>query len=102
MEDIQYTFDDLEMLQKAGIKVVIIEVPFPFEKQKAFYTTKFKNDLLHIKNEFKNRFDIDYWDYTGQPLYYRYYADRGHLNPEGRTIYTSWLLDKIEEEISPQ
>lgn len=99
MEDIKYTFDDLEMLKNAGIKVVIIETPLPIQKEKAIRTPIFNNNLQRIKKEFKNNFDIDYWEYTGPPLYYKYYADGGHLNPEGRLIYTEWFVDEILKEI---
>lgn len=98
-EDIQYTFDDLEMLKNAGIKVVIIETPFPLQKEKATQTKTYKKNFQRIKKDFKNKFDIDYWEYTGPHLYYKYYADGGHLNPEGRVIYTEWFLDKILKEI---
>jgi hypothetical protein len=98
-EDIRYTFDDLEMLKNAGIKVVIIETPFPFQFEKDLRTPTFNSNLEKIQKKYKNKFDIDYWEYTGPPLYYKYYADGGHLNPEGRLIYTKWLLDKIHQEI---
>ncbi|MDF1698765.1 MAG: SGNH/GDSL hydrolase family protein [Saprospiraceae bacterium] len=97
-EDIQYISDDLELLKKAGIKVVIIETPFPNRVEKNIKTPEFRKKLNSKKEEFKNRFDIDYWEYTGPPLHYKHYADGGHLNPEGRSIYTEWLVAKIQKE----
>jgi len=100
LEDIKYTFDDLEMLKNAGIKVVIIDTPFPHQKQKAIHSPAFTNDLQNIKQQLKGRFDVEYWEYSGPEMYFRYYTDGGHLNPEGRTIYTDWLLDKIHKEMT--
>jgi hypothetical protein len=99
MEDIRYTFDDLELLKDAGIKVVIIETPFPFQIEKQLQSEVFKKDLQGFKAEFKNKFNIDYWEYTGSTLYYKHYTDGGHLNPEGREIYTEWLLNEIQNEL---
>jgi len=99
MEHIRYTFDDLEMLKKAGIKVVIIETPFPAQIEKQLHSPALNKNLERLKKEFKNKFDIDYWEYTGSPMYYKYFVDGGHLNPEGRLIYTEWLLEKILKEM---
>ncbi len=99
IEDIRYTFDDLKMLNDAGIKIVIIDVPLSSARSKSIRTEKFIEDLQDIKTMLKDKFDINYWEYTGPPLYYRYYADGGHLGPEGRKVYTKWLLEKIHEEM---
>lgn len=51
MEYIQYTFDDLEMLKNTGIKVVIIETPFPFQFEKETRTQIFKKNLKQVQKE---------------------------------------------------
>ena len=98
-DDMEYVFEDLEKLKKAGIKVVIIETPYPHLVEKEMRKPQFLQELEQIKSEYKDRFDIDYWGYEGSTLYFKYYADAGHLNPEGRAIYTRWLVEKINQEI---
>lgn len=99
ISDIEFAFNDLKELRNAGIKVVILDLPRPKKVEDEIYTKEFSTELKGILNLYKRKFDMDYWPYTGQPLYYKDFKDGGHMNEKGRRIYTNWLKEKIIKEI---
>ncbi|WP_316839183.1 hypothetical protein [Pedobacter gandavensis] len=96
--DIKFAFNDLKKLQRAGIKTVIVDLPKPVKVEEKFFNTPFMGQLQQVLDMYQQQFGIEYWKYTGQPMYYRHFIDGGHLNKSGRHIYTEWLLEKIKQE----
>lgn len=98
INEIKFAFNDLKKLQRAGIKTVIVDLPRPVKVEEKVFNAHFFGQLQQVLGMYQQQFGIDYWKYTGQPMYYRHFIDGGHLNKTGRHIYTEWLLKKIKQE----
>lgn len=85
-------------LNAAGIKTVIVDIPRPISTEKEIYTASFNKELQKLLNIYKQEYEVEHWNFTGPDMYYKHFIDDGHLNENGRDIYTEWLLNKIEKE----
>jgi hypothetical protein len=100
IDDIKFAFNDLKDLQNAGIKVVILDLPRPKKVEEKIYTTTFNTNLKKLLDFYKKEFNMDYWKYSGKPLYYKHFMDGGHMNKNGSEIYTNWLTEKINKDLN--
>jgi hypothetical protein len=99
IDDLDIAFEGFSLLQKEGIKTIIADIPRPMQTEKFINTKPFKEQLQELFSMYNENFGIEHWSYTGAPIYYKFSIDGAHLNTEGRSLYTRWLLDKIEREI---
>jgi len=97
---VQFVLDQLKVLKNAGIKVVLADIPRPQQVEKIMYREPFKRDLIACLNMYKHEMDVPLWKYTGIPMYFKYFYDGGHLNKEGRYLFTKNLLEKIIKEMA--
>ncbi len=97
--EVQFVVEQLKILKKAGIKVVLVDIPRPQQVEKIMYTEPFRSDLTACLNIYQHEIDAPLWRYTGKPMYFKYYFDGGHLNKEGRHLFTKNLLHKIIKEM---
>ncbi len=98
-EEIQSAFEGLNKLSKAGIKIVIVDIPRPLQVEKIIYTKTFSKELDLLFYMYHQKFGIEHWKYTKEPLYFKDFYDGGHLNKAGRHLFTKYLLEKIINEI---
>lgn len=98
IDDLGFALKGFRLLQKEGIKTIFVDIPRPLEAEKIIYTKSFKEKLQNLFNMYNENFGIEHWNYTGTPIYYKHCIDQAHFNKEGRSLYTKWLLDKIEKE----
>ena len=96
LSDLQYAFNGLLPLKNANIKMMIVHVPRPQKKDINVFSKTYSNNLQELLKVYKKELAIDYWSYTGNPMYYKHFVDGGHLNEEGSEIYTNWLIAQIE------
>jgi hypothetical protein len=99
IENLDYLTKGLNQLNNAGIKSVIVDVPKPQKIEKLIYTNSLNKDREALLKIYKEEYGIEHWSYSGQPIYFRHLRDEGHLNREGKSMYTKWLIGKIEKEI---
>jgi hypothetical protein len=99
MDDLDFALEGFTLLQKEGIKTILVDIPRPVQSEKIIYTKSFNEQLQKLLNTYNKNFGIEHWSYTGTPIYYKHCIDEHHFNIEGRSLYTKWLLDKIEKEI---
>ena len=97
--EVQFVVEQLKILKKAGIKVVLVDIPRPQQVEKIMYTEPFRSDLTACLNIYQHEIDVPLWRYTGRPMYFKYFFDGGHLNKEGRHLFTTNLLEKIIKEM---
>ncbi len=98
IDELGFAIEGLRLLQKEGIKTVLVDIPRPLQAEKIIYIKSFKKKLQKLFNMYNKNLGIEHWNYTGTPIYYKHCIDQAHFNKEGRSLYTKWLLDKIEEE----
>jgi hypothetical protein len=96
LPDLEYAFNGLLPLKNANIKMMIVDIPRPQKKDINVFPETYNNNLQELLKVYKKELDIDYSNYTGNPMYYKHFVDGGHLNEEGSEIYTNWLLTQIE------
>ena len=100
--EVQFVVEQLKILKKAGIKVVLVDIPRPRQVEKIMFTEPFSRDLTARLNIYQQENDIPLWKYTGRPMFFNDFFDGGHLNKEGRHVFTSNLLEKIIKEMEPK
>lgn len=96
VENIASALSTLETFRKAGIQIAIVDIPRPYALEQQYKTQTFLTELNQLLKTYKNDLQVDYWSYSGPALYHNKFIDRGHLNVDGRTIYTKWLLETIQ------
>jgi hypothetical protein len=96
--EIEFAFGGLYKLTKAGVKIVIVDIPRPMMVEKTAYSNHFKQDLNLLFDMYRQKFGIEHWTYTERPMYFKDFYDGGHLKAEGRHLYTKNLLEKIITE----
>jgi len=97
-DEISKAFPVLTALKKAHIKMVIVDIPRPYSIERQFKTENYSNALNRCINEYKTRFNIDYWTYDGQTMFHKDFLDRGHLNERGKTSYSKWFLKTLKNK----
>ena len=97
--EVQFVVEQLKTLKKAGIKVVLVDIPRPQQVEKMMYAEPFRRNLIACLNIYQHDNEIPLWSYTGTPMYFKYFYDGGHLNKEGRHLFTKNLLEKIIKEM---
>lgn len=97
--EIKFAFEGINKLIGAGIKVVIVDIPRPQKVEHIMYTKSFLKELNLLFEMYQRKFGIEHWSYSGRPMYFRDFHDGGHLNKEGRHLFTKDLLGKIVKEI---
>ena len=98
-KEASYLSEALVRLGEAGIPVLIYEVPRPYGNE--IYSAPLKRQLDSVLNALKARYKTDYLFYDGPKMYYRFFADGGHLNLSGSTRYTDWLNDRLINRLYP-
>lgn len=97
-EEIKFAFEGLNKLTKAGIKIVLVDIPRPQQVEKIMYTQTFSEELNLLFDMYRQKFGIEHWRYTTRPMYFKDFHDGGHLNKGGRHLFTKDLLEKIINE----
>ena len=97
-EEIQFAFEGLNKLTRAGIKIVLVDIPRPQQVEKIMYTQPFSKELNLLFDMYQQKFGIEHWRYTTRPMYFKDFHDGGHLNKGGRHLFTKDLLEKIINE----
>lgn len=97
--EVQFISEQLKILKKAGINVVLVDIPRPQQVEKIMYTEPFSRDLTACLNIYQNGIEVPLWRYTGRPMYFKDFYDGGHLNKEGMHLFTKNLLEKIIKEM---
>ena len=98
--EVQFVLEHLKVLKNAGVKVVLVDIPRPQQVEKIMYREPFSRDLIASLNIYQHEIDAPVWRYTGRPMYFKDFYDGGHLNKEGRYLFTKNLLEKIIKEMA--
>ena len=98
-DEINYIFESIRLLEKHDIKTVIVDTPKPLHSKNLIYTSSFKANQKKALDIYIKNSDIEYWDYNGPHMYYKHCIDNAHLNEQGRSIYTNWLLKTIKHNL---
>jgi len=98
-DKMSFLISGMNKLKSKGIPVVILDIPRPVEIEKKIYTQSFKTKLNTILTKYKLSADVEHWSYNGDPLFFNKFKDAGHLNEDGRKVYTNWLMHKINKEL---
>ena len=64
------------------------------------YTAPFTQELTACLQMYQHQIGVAHWQYTGRPMYFKDFYDGGHLNKEGRNLFTQNLLEKIIKEMA--
>ena len=97
--EVQFISEQLKILKNAGIKVVLVDIPRPQQVEKMMFAPPLGQNLITCLNIYQNEIDVSLWRYTGRPMYFADFYDGGHLNKEGRHLFTKNLLEKIIKEM---
>lgn len=95
-EELSQAFHVLQALQNANIKIVIVDIPRPQSTEDLYKTDTFITALNTRLKQYKTNLNIEYWAYDGRPMYHKDFIDQGHLNTNGKTYYSKWLLNTIK------
>ncbi len=97
--EFNYFYDDLQHLLKSEVDVLLLDIPRPPITEKFIHSTLLETQFKFLLKKYKNNFNVKYWRYKGQKMYFKDFMDYGHLNPKGREIYSKWLVDQIVEKM---
>jgi len=97
--EIQFVCDALNKLKNAGIKIVLVDIPRPRQVEQVIYTGPFLQELNLLFDMYEKKYGVTHWSYTGGPMYFNVFYDGGHLNRDGRHLFTKNLLEKIIKEM---
>jgi len=82
-----------ETIKVNGGQVILIEMGRSDYATKGL-TTRFKSDFSLVKNQIKEKSNIDIWKYPG-PYSLDYYCDLAHLNTKGTENFMKWFLGEL-------
>jgi hypothetical protein len=88
----------LDKLHKAGVRIIMIQVPRPGVADGVIHSGETEKLFLNVVNAYHQKYGMDYWNYP-HLLPFSYFYDQGHLNKKGRMMYSQWLYSKLEKEI---
>jgi hypothetical protein len=97
--ELLFVLNQLKILKNAGIKIVLVDIPRPQLVEKMMYAAPFMRELTACLRIYQHQIGAAQWKYTGRPMYFKDFYDGGHLNKEGRHLFTQNLLEKIIKEM---
>ncbi len=96
-EEIAFLHPYLNILNKSGTKLIFLDLPRPKIVEKEIHSGEQEKEFQKLLAKYTKSFNISYWKYT-RPLSFIYFIDHGHLNKQGRDIFSDWLIEKIAKE----
>lgn len=92
----------IHFILEQQIPLVILNIPRAGTIQENFITVdkqKLIDQQIHAYRE--AGFKIEYWKFP-KSLPFKYYSDFGHMNKDGRKVFSDWLSSKITEKLAEQ
>jgi hypothetical protein len=89
-------------IKSEGTKFIAMDIPYAnkimsFKDNKGYSSAEIAS-LKKIKEEY----DIDFWEYDGQTLYFKDFHDFVHFNSDGASVYKAWFVDNLSNYIKRQ
>jgi hypothetical protein len=100
--DNQRINEQLKFALEQQIPLVILNVPRAGAVQKILIGAQEQDEIDKQIEEYKDAgFQIEYRKFP-EYLPFKYYSDFGHMNDQGRAVYSRWLSKKIAEKLADQ
>jgi hypothetical protein len=84
-----------------GVDIVVYHLPRPAPIEKGFLDPQQRATYEELMSVYQRLHGVEYWP-AGDSYPFAYYFDDRHLNEQGRSVFSNWLVQQIDARIASQ